>query len=107
MSLADEKGRLECMGHVETERPMDKTVRDIRRENLERARAIYDQRLKQTLEPEHNGKVIIVHVETGEYCMNENPVDALDEFESKHPGANYGILRVGHKAMYRFGTLPS
>ncbi|MBI4568809.1 MAG: hypothetical protein HY719_10475 [Planctomycetes bacterium] len=74
--------------------------------SFDRAEAIYKERLKDKLEPEHNGEVVVINPDTGEYCIAEDPVIAVKEFEKKFPGVRGGIIRVGQEVLYRFGTLP-
>src|SRR5262245_22142334 len=51
----------------------------------ERADAIYDGRLKAQLEPEHNGKVVGILVESGEYALGKNFPDAMRAIRRLRP----------------------
>lgn len=37
-----------------------------------RGAAIYEEKLKAILEPEHNGKSVAIHIDTGEYAIADN-----------------------------------
>jgi 2-succinyl-5-enolpyruvyl-6-hydroxy-3-cyclohexene-1-carboxylate synthase len=48
---------------------------------------IYERRLRHVLEPQHNGKYVVIDVETGEYEVDENHLAASDRAAAKRPGA--------------------
>ncbi len=70
-----------------------------------RAKAIYDERLRDKLEPDHNGEIIAVEVESGDYFLGDSEVEAYDEAVKKHPGKKFAFLRVGAEATHTVGTL--
>ncbi|MBI4567520.1 MAG: hypothetical protein HY719_03895 [Planctomycetes bacterium] len=72
----------------------------------ERAEAIYESRLKAVLEPAHDGEVLVIDPDTGEYCVGPKEIETLHEFQHRFPGVSPVLLRVGRKALYRYGTLP-
>ena len=71
---------------------------------IDRAKAIYDERLRDKLEPDHNGEIIAVEVESGEYFLGDSAIEAYDEAVKKHPGRKFAFLRVGAEATYTVGT---
>ena len=62
---------------------------------LERGRAIYEDRLKSLLEPEHKGEMLVVEVESGDYFLARTATEAYKKAKAKHPGAEFAFLRVG------------
>lgn len=69
-----------------------------------RGKAIYDQKIRASVEPEHNGKYLILNVETGEYEMNADYLTASVRARERFPDAPLFTLRVGHPAAYRIGS---
>ncbi len=69
-----------------------------------RAKAIYEERLKAELEPQHNGEIIAVEVESGDYFLGDSEVEAYDEAVKKHPGKKFAFLRVGFRATHFVGA---
>ena len=69
-------------------------------ELLARAQEYYDQRLKALLEPEFDGKLVTIHLKSGDYALADDPVAAYDELQSRGREAPYVLLRVGHPYAY-------
>lgn len=61
----------------------------------ERADAIYNERLKALLEPEHNGKVVGIHVESGEYALGKRFPDAMRAIRRQRPEGFIVTMSVG------------
>lgn len=69
-----------------------------------RGQELYDQRIRPLVEiPENIGLQIVVDVETGEYEIDENGLEASHRLLSKHPGAALYGLRIGYNAVYTLG----
>ncbi len=61
-----------------------------------RGLAIYQERLKPLLEPEHNGKAVAIHVETGEYAVARTHTLALDALLKRYePDGKIVTLTIG------------
>ena len=71
---------------------------------IDKARRIYDERLKSELEPDHNGEILAVEVESGDYFLGDSAIEAYDKAVKKHPGRKFAFLRVGAEATYTVGT---
>ena len=78
-------------------------ARPARGEIADRGTRIYDERLRQLLEPEHNGKYVVIDVETGEYELDEDHLAASDRAAAKRPGAPLYATRVGSRSLGRVG----
>jgi hypothetical protein len=50
---------------------------DVIEQLAERGQAIYDQKLKAILEPEQNGRVVAIHVDTEDYGLGRNSQEAV------------------------------
>lgn len=68
------------------------------------ARRIYEERLKSELEPDHNGEILAVEVESGDYFLGCSEVEAYKKATKKHPDKKFAFLRVGFKATHFVGA---
>lgn len=59
------------------------------------------QRLKPQLERQHEGKVIAIEPESGEYFLGADVLGALQKAEKRFPQKIFHILRVGYPAVWR------
>lgn len=57
--------------------------------------AVYDNKLKATLEPEHNGKAVAINVDTGEYIIADDPPEARRLFREKYATPNGVSMTIG------------
>ena len=69
----------------------------------ERGARLYEQRLRPLLEPQHNGKYVVIDVETGEYELDADHLAASDRAAAKRPGAPLYAARVGAPTIGRVG----
>lgn len=64
----------------------------------------YDRIIRSKVESAENiGKQIVIDVETGEYEVDDNGLDASKRLIAKHPGAALYGLRIGYNAVYTIG----
>jgi hypothetical protein len=66
----------------------------------ERGQTIYDQKLKATLEPDQNGRVVAIHVDTEEYGLGRNSHEAVRAVRVLHPEGRLVILTIGSQPDY-------
>ena len=69
----------------------------------ERGSRIYEERLREILEPQHNGKYVVIDVETGEYELDKDHLAVSDRAAAKRPGAPLFATRVGSRTLGRVG----
>lgn len=62
---------------------------------IEEARKYYDERLKGTLEPQHDGAYVVVSVEDGLHAVGNTLEKAHLAMEELHPRGPLVCLRVG------------
>ena len=69
-----------------------------------RGREIYEEQLRDKLEPEHIGKFIVIDIETGEYEMDEGDLTAsMRAYRKKPDGARFG-MRIGYETSGTIGN---
>jgi hypothetical protein len=69
----------------------------------ERGAKLYEAKLRGMLEPAHNGKYVVIDVDTGEFELDENHLAASDRAAAKWPGAPLYATRVGSRSLGRIG----
>jgi hypothetical protein len=72
-------------------------------EIVERGQALYDQQIRGRVETTHQGKFLVLDIESGEYEVDDNELAALERAKAKNPDAALYMLRVGYSSAYRIG----
>ncbi len=68
-----------------------------------RGREIYENQLRDKLEPENTGMFLLIDIETGEYEIDSDGDVASLRAQTKKPeGVRYG-MRIGYRAWGRIG----
>ena len=83
------------------------TVRQPRYSKEEFARRgneIYESQVRQQVEKNNNGRIVAIDIETGAYEVAETPIAAVDRLYKQYPNAQPWVIRIGHRAVYRFGS---
>ena len=80
------------------------TVRKYSRDEVcDRGAAIYAAQIKDRVEPQENGKFIVIDIESGDYEIAAEMLDAEDRLLARRPAAiGYGG-RVGYESAYKRG----
>ena len=73
------------------------------KEVASRGEAIYNQEIRDRVEPTHKGKFLVIDIETGEYEMNADDLVATKRLLAKHPKAVVYGLQIGAPTAYRIG----
>jgi len=63
-----------------------------------KARAIYSQHLKQTLEACCRGQFVAIEVDSGEYFLGSTPLEAIKSGKAKYPEKPFHVMKVGYKS---------
>ena len=67
-----------------------------------RGKAIYQQ-LKDEVELHHNGKFLVIDVETENYEIHDRGTVAITRLLDRHPNAVIYLMRIGHQTAYKLG----
>ena len=73
------------------------------RDAADRARHIYDQRLRAVLEAGHRGQFVAVEPDSGDYFLAPTLDAAADAAQAAHPDRRAHVIRVGHPAALHIG----
>jgi hypothetical protein len=82
---------------------MDRQPRYSKQEHARRGKEIYELDLRAQLEPENEGKIVAIDVDTKEFEVGENVISATRRLLARLPDAQIWCVRVGHRAVHRFG----
>ena len=72
-------------------------------EVCDRGEQIYEEQIKHLVEPDHNGKFIVIDIESEDYEIAENMLIAEDRLKGRRPEAVGFGARVGHNSAYDMG----
>jgi len=56
---------------------------------------IYQQRLKDKLEPTHYGQIVAIEVESGDYFLGESVIEAGLKARAKYPDKIFHFIKIG------------
>lgn len=71
-----------------------------------RGEEIYNTRLREQMEPQHDGQIVIIGIETGDYEVGADSLAASKHALAKHPGAALYGIRVGYDVVESVGGGP-
>ena len=83
------------------------TVRQRRYSKEELARRgqeLYEAGIQQQVEAGNDGRIVAIDIETGEFEVGETIMAATDRLFERIPDAQPWTIRIGHRAVYHFGT---
>ncbi len=79
-------------------------LRAARREDfIERGKRLYDERLRDELEPENTGRFLAVEPESEKYFLGDTDVEALMAAREAMPGNLFYLVRVGYETAHAVG----
>ncbi len=73
-------------------------------EIVQRGQERYEREIRFKVEPEHQGKMLALDVDTGNYELGDDSLTALAGLKSKDPGAVIYIVRVGFPTAVKIGA---
>lgn len=75
------------------------------KERLEKADQIYESQLKENLEKEPRGKIVAIEINSGDFFLGKNEIEAYEEGIKKYPGKTFVYKRIGYQATHFVGSL--
>lgn len=69
--------------------------------------AIYQERYKQKLESEHQGKFVAIDIIGGVAYLGEFAEDAIQKGREEAPYGVFHLIRIGHPGVFRIGRARS
>lgn len=68
-----------------------------------RGREVYEREIRRAVEREHRGRFLVLDVESGDYEIADDDLDASERLLERRPDALLYGLRIGEGAAYRIG----
>jgi peptide subunit release factor RF-3 len=73
-------------------------------EFAQRGDEIYETQVRQKVEAGNHGKIVAIDIETGAFEVADEILTATDTLFQRIPDAQPWIVRIGHRAVHRFGA---
>ena len=72
-------------------------------EVCDRGERIYAEQIKPLVEPQENGKFIVIDIESGDYEIDADSLAAEARLQERRPAAVGFLSRVGYESAYSIG----
>jgi hypothetical protein len=72
---------------------------------IDRAKRLYDDRLKGELEAKHKDRFVAIEPQSGEIFLADTFDEAVDAARRKYPARLSHTIRIGHAAAFHIGVL--
>ena len=69
-----------------------------------RGQEIYESQVQSQVEQNNQGKIVAIDIETGTFEVDDTPMVAVDRLYERQPDAQPWVIRIGHRAVFRFGS---
>ena len=65
---------------------------------------IYERDIRPRVEDKYHGKMVAIDVDSGDYAIDEEAMDAAERLRERRPGADIWCLRIGYGVLRHFGA---
>ena len=65
---------------------------------------IYESTIRPQVEADNYGKIVAIDIETGTFAIGDDTLTASQKLLAKCPNAQTWVVRIGHRAVHRFGA---
>ncbi len=79
-------------------------LRYSKEEFARRGNEIYETQIRSQVEAGNQGKIVAIDIETGAFEVADDTIAASDQLLERYPDAQIWRVRIGHKAVHRFGV---
>jgi hypothetical protein len=73
-------------------------------EFAKRGDLIYQTQIRPQVEAGNHGKIVAIDIETGDFELANSSMIAVDKLYERKPDAQPWVIRIGHRAVFRFGS---
>ena len=73
-------------------------------EIVKRGKALYEQAIRPRIQPEDEGKFLVIDVDTGDFEIDRDRLAASNRAAEKHPGAPLFAMRIGYATIGPIGA---
>lgn len=82
---------------------MSNSRRYTREETARRGDEIYERVVRPLVGEIDSGRVVAIDVDSEQFAVGEDTIQASDELLARCPGAEIWFVRIGHDALHRIG----
>jgi hypothetical protein len=69
-----------------------------------RGNELYETQVRSQVEEGNYGRIVAIDIETGAFEVADTTISATDRLYERYPDAQPWVIRIGHRAVYRFGS---
>ena len=78
--------------------------RHSKEEFAQRGDEIYESQVRPQVEEGNYGRIVAIDIETGAFEVADEILEATERLFGRIPNAQPWIVRIGHRAVHRFGA---
>jgi hypothetical protein len=60
--------------------------------------------VRSQIEQGNQARIVAINIETGTFEVDDTPMVAVDRLYECQPDAQPWVIRIGHRAVFRFGS---
>jgi hypothetical protein len=79
-------------------------LRYSKEEFARRGNEIYESQVRSQVQQGNQGKIVAIDIETGSFELADDTITASDRLLERCPDAQIWRVRIGYKAVHRFGV---
>jgi hypothetical protein len=72
-------------------------------EHAQRGDEIYEHSVRPQVEAGNQGKIVAIDIDTGAFEVADDVLTASDRLLARYPNSQTWFVRIGHRAVHRFG----
>jgi allantoicase len=95
---------MEELSHSEVKPMTVRQPRYSKEEFARRGNEMYESQVRSQVEEGNHGKIVAIDIETGAFEVADAPMVAVDQLYEREPDAQPWVIRIGHRAVFRFGS---
>lgn len=69
---------------------------------IRQGKKLYEERLRNLLEPDHQGEYVAIEPESGDYYLGHTMSEAYEKAAAAYPDKKFYLARVGSRAAVSF-----
>lgn len=68
-----------------------------------KGREFYESQIRANIEADHHGRIIVIDVESGDYEIDDDHLEAANRLKLRSPHAPLFAIKIGFPALARIG----
>jgi hypothetical protein len=72
-------------------------------EHARMGKRLYEERVRAQVEAGNHGRLVAIDVDSGDYELGDSMLEASNRLIERYPDAQIWFVRIGHRAVHRFG----